>query len=607
MKIKILVICILLWSMSAYSACTDNGDGTFTTDGNESADLQECIALAGTGETINVVAGDGAAVWTPFTLSKSIKIVGPGQNEDKSYKLDITWAGTEPLVTTSVDNFRISGFSFSTSSAQTGISISDASGWRIDHNRFYNSHASTIGTFVITGVNTNDAVMKGVVDNNYLYFSRVLVSNNGAELEIGGYIWNGDLGLGSDDAVYIEDNICESPMVNPTSALDANRGGKYVFRYNTVVEGHAAVHSLQAATQRATRKWEIYGNTFNSTSVFTYAANLLRGGTGVIFGNDYSSSVDYNYPIMFDNVRSTWVENSPNPGDHTSTTDGSGICGGDHTWDGNTIGGQGYPCRDQIGRSSDATLWIDGSAPSPAQALSPAYVWSVYEDAAAVGVYVSTAERNRTHIQADRDYYDYNTSFNGTSGTGCGALTQAQLNSTYPSCTDGVAYWSTSQNNCADLTGYIGDSTQRTSGTETYLQGTLYKCSSNTWTAYYTPYTYPHPLRNEDAGGDPITYYTLTVTQPANGTITNADNTIVCGSGGSLCSKSCLSSASEVLTFTADDGYYMSAITGCSSSPCTLAMSEARAVTATFTNGRVATIGAGGTVTIGTGGTVTLQ
>jgi len=32
----------------------------------------------------------------------------------------------------------------------------------------------------------------------------------------------------------------------------------------------------------------------------------------------------------------------------------------------------------------------------------------------------------------------------------------------------------------------------------TPISGTLYKCTSaNTWTAYYTPYTYPHPLRLE--------------------------------------------------------------------------------------------------------------
>lgn len=35
--------------------------------------------------------------------------------------------------------------------------------------------------------------------------------------------------------------------------------------------------------------------------------------------------------------------------------------------------------------------------------------------------------------------------------------------------------------------------------TDSGPQGTLYTCSANTWTVYYTPYTYPHPL----VGGAP--------------------------------------------------------------------------------------------------------
>jgi len=32
----------------------------------------------------------------------------------------------------------------------------------------------------------------------------------------------------------------------------------------------------------------------------------------------------------------------------------------------------------------------------------------------------------------------------------------------------------------------------------TPINGTLYKCTAtNTWTAYYAPYAYPHPLQGE--------------------------------------------------------------------------------------------------------------
>jgi hypothetical protein len=69
-------------------------------------------------------------------------------------------------------------------------------------------------------------------------------------------------------------------------------------------------------------------------------------------------------------------------------------------------------------------------------------------------------------ILANRHYYDQLGAVgNGTVGTGEGTL--SQMPST---CTPKVGYWATDQN-------------------------TLYVCNpSNTWTVYYQPYTYPHPL-----------------------------------------------------------------------------------------------------------------
>ena len=65
----------------------------------------------------------------------------------------------------------------------------------------------------------------------------------------------------------------------------------------------------------------------------------------------------------------------------------------------------------------------------------------------------------------NRDYYTHATSFDGTSGTGTGLLSARPA-----TCTTGVAYWETDHS-------------------------TLDRCTAtNTWTNYYTPYTYPNPL-----------------------------------------------------------------------------------------------------------------
>jgi hypothetical protein len=93
----------------------------------------------------------------------------------------------------------------------------------------------------------------------------------------------------------------------------------------------------------------------------------------------------------------------------------------------------------------------------------------------------------------NREWWTDNNSFTPsscTSGIGCG--------STLPSgsCpTEGVGYWYTTQGNCNNPDGWVGRSEDRTNGLSTKIQGTLYRCTNGTWTAYWTPDTYPHPLR----------------------------------------------------------------------------------------------------------------
>lgn len=84
-------------------------------------------------------------------------------------------------------------------------------------------------------------------------------------------------------------------------------------------------------------------------------------------------------------------------------------------------------------------------------------------------------------ITENVDYWNYDDSFDGTAGIGIGILADRPL-----ICTVGVGYWATDQGEWNSL--------------DAGPDGMLYKCTApNTWTAYYTPYAYPHPLRNEGA------------------------------------------------------------------------------------------------------------
>jgi hypothetical protein len=96
-------------------------------------------------------------------------------------------------------------------------------------------------------------------------------------------------------------------------------------------------------------------------------------------------------------------------------------------------------------------------------------------------------------VVANRDYYPSasgvqtspTSPFNGSSGTGWGTLANRPT-----TCTPGVAYFATDQ-------GSWNTSTSNPYGVQQNgANGVLYKCTApNTWTLYYTPYIYPHPLQ----------------------------------------------------------------------------------------------------------------
>ena len=109
------------------------------------------------------------------------------------------------------------------------------------------------------------------------------------------------------------------------------------------------------------------------------------------------------------------------------------------------------------------------------------------------------------HIRVNRDLYNAvsasaqsspTSPFDGATGIGVGTLANRPATCTTTSESadagrGGVMYWATNQGNW-------NASTSNPYGVQQNgADGTLYMCTAtNTWSVYYTPYVYPHPLQS---------------------------------------------------------------------------------------------------------------
>lgn len=329
--------------------------GVITAAGTSQSAVQNAINQAQSGDTVMVPAGN--ASWTnKVSISgKSITVMGAGKN---STVITLSVSGEGIYIGPNAS--RVTGMGFILSSGWFFIA-SQGQNFRVDHCKFENQISGIRDAVYSYGDATSSiAHPTGVIDHNEMIDSRTLVSG---DINImANPIWSQPSTIGNPDqtgVVYIEDNTFTHTIFSNT--IDADYGGRYVFRYNTInatsLGGYFEAHSvMEGGNNRATRSWEIYNNTVTRNDAF-FTAMDLRGGTGVVFDNIVTGQ--YGTLILLDNVRSF--------DDLTSSP--AGPCNGSSSWDGNIT--NGWPCRDQIGRGQDAA----GTFPQP-QSSEPAYFWN---------------------------------------------------------------------------------------------------------------------------------------------------------------------------------------------------------------------------------------
>jgi hypothetical protein len=288
--------------------------------------------------------------------------------------------------------FRFAHIRLTGAPSENGITIDGESaypngGWRIDHVFFDTVNPSSrIVWFERSG---NYGLSNGVIDHCYvLNPTKIFFQYQPQMVDGGNREWMAPLGLGTVDAIYIEDSKFYLTTGNTSAPfLESQGGGRFVFRYNIVHNGYLDAHDAIVTGLRGTRKYEVYNNTFSYDANTTWVTPVgPRGGAGVVFNNTisdptYSISSEmpcfaiYRYSsAISQNAGDPW-ENAPNDSSPTYTkatldtvatnphSCSTGI--GCITIDGSGAGG--YPARDQLG--------VDGNNPQVAGA-APFLVWN---------------------------------------------------------------------------------------------------------------------------------------------------------------------------------------------------------------------------------------
>jgi len=254
-------------------------------------DIQAAIDAAPENGTVIIPEGTYELKGPKIDIKKSITIAGEGVAKTTlKVKSALDW------IFHAVYNgfLRITGLNLEGNGSGGGVKLrSDNMNFRIDN--------CTFRDFGTRAIETNGNI-RGVIDHNQFLENKitdiVVYGDNDAS-------WNRPAELGTDDAVYVEDNLFKHEKKGNWHSIASNRGSRYVFRYNTINDGSHNTNPVDAHGNyyygRGSRSYEIYGNTINSKH--SYQGMFIRGGTGVIYDNTFNGG--FTNPIVLIDYRSS--------------------------------------------------------------------------------------------------------------------------------------------------------------------------------------------------------------------------------------------------------------------------------------------------------------
>jgi hypothetical protein len=405
------------------------------------ADVNTAYGLCSAGDTLSIPAG--SATWaTKLSITKGLYVIGAGVGST----VITNGIGSGAMLSYDPSNydlntpFRLNGIEFDANGARI-IDLGSGktapytlqTAVRIDHNKFKNSGASTKGQAI-----WNYGSCYGVVDNNeFIQMGYPVAYSYGISGD--GWWSNSPQNLfshGSAYYLYFEDNTFNLVAYGggDNALTDGEYAARYCFRYNSIINTVAS-YSLFDQHGEQSGMPSCFGAELygNNVSHGAYQMTFFkqRGGQSLVFLNNATTT------------------GSP---ENNAYTGGLDICPANYANLKNTHNSYWWGSRKNL----TGTLWsasCNGGLDCNGLTGIPTLGRDVFSDGSTPGV------------------------------------SSGPLGSIPGTCSVGQGYWATDQS-VSDLTGMVGVNPA------TKITGVLYRClSTNVWTAYYSPYTYPHPLR----------------------------------------------------------------------------------------------------------------
>ena len=349
------------------------------------ADVEAAIDAASDGDFVLIPAGH--CTWTTpasnepsVTINqKGITLLGAGIDQTVITDGTTTEWNETPLRVDGVEGkpFRITGFTFVGNGQNDSFPVIQVNGectdWRIDHIKFNDAKRAVSTSGYTYGVIDHCTFSNQTYDFPYQAIAVSADDNS----------WQRPLALGTANAVYIEDCLFDYTQFGNT--VDGHIGARFVFRHNTLNSTYVEAHGFCCSLSRGTFSYEVYSNTITGNSA-SWVPFAFRGGTGVVFDNAVGGHFEFPHIEIY-NDRScpdrAW----------------QGVCDGTSPVDGNQDS-SGYPCRDQIGRSTD----LAGGQ----QTLEPLYEWNNTYNGSDVDVKLNPGlcTQMANHLKENRDFYN---------------------------------------------------------------------------------------------------------------------------------------------------------------------------------------------------------